>query len=73
MSLFKHLFKVLSLYLEGRIRTRNRIKVQGRIRIKVKSRIRIRIKVMRFGNTAYEYIPYSVCYTLRHYISYCKL
>ena len=37
MSLFKHFFKVLSLYLEARIR----------IRIKVANRIRIRIKVTK--------------------------
>jgi hypothetical protein len=44
-------FKVLSLYLEARIRIR--IKVKGRIRIclKVTSRIRIRITVMLIRNT----------------------
>jgi hypothetical protein len=40
---FEHFFKVLSLYLEARIRIR--IKVKGRIRIKVTSWIRIRINV----------------------------
>jgi hypothetical protein len=46
MSLFEHLFKVLSLYFEAWIRIR--IKVKGRIRIciKVTSRIRISIKVI---------------------------
>ncbi len=50
-TVFKHLFKVFSLYLECRIRIRIRIKVKGRIRIrisfKVTSRLRrgIRIKV----------------------------
>jgi hypothetical protein len=52
------LFKVLSLYLEARIRIRIRIKVKGRIRIririKVKGRIRFRIKVMRIRNTVYH-------------------
>jgi hypothetical protein len=33
MSLFEHFSKVLSLYLEARIRTRFRIKLKGRIRI----------------------------------------
>ncbi len=50
MSLvFKYFFKVLSLYLEARIR----IKVKGRIqiRIKVTSRIQICIKVMRISDT----------------------
>jgi hypothetical protein len=63
-SLFKHFFKILSLYLEARIRIwlRIRIKVKGRIRIrlririKVTSRIRIRIKVMRIRNTAVWYL-----------------
>ncbi len=54
MSLFEHFFKVLSLYMEARIRNRIPIKVKGRIRIririKVTSRIRIRIKVMRIRN-----------------------
>ncbi len=47
MSLFENFFKVLSLYLEARIRIRNRIKVKGRIRIRIKvtSRIRIRIRI----------------------------
>jgi hypothetical protein len=40
---FEHFFKVLSLYLEARIRIL--IKVKGRIRIKVTSWIRIRINV----------------------------
>ncbi len=47
MSLFEHFFKVLSLYLEARIRIQ--IKVKGRIRIliriKVTSRIRICIRI----------------------------
>ncbi len=66
MSLFEHFFKVLSLYLESRIRIWIRIKVIGgrfriririkvtsrfRIRIKVTSRIRIRIKVIGIRNT----------------------
>ncbi len=62
MSLFEHFFKILSLYLEARIRIRSRIKVTRRIRnliqiliqirIKLTSRIWIRIKVMRIRNTA---------------------
>jgi hypothetical protein len=60
-NVFEHIFKVLSLYLEARIRIR--IKVKGRIRIRIKvtrririhikltKRIRIRIKVMRIRNT----------------------
>jgi hypothetical protein len=71
LILFKHLFTVLSLYLEARIliRIRNRIKVTGRIRIRIKltsririririkvtKRIRIRINVMRIRKTAYRY------------------
>jgi hypothetical protein len=49
MSLFEPIFKVLSLYLEARIRFRIRIKVKGRsrirIHIKVTCRIRIRINL----------------------------
>ncbi len=50
-------FKVLSLYLEARIRIRNRIKVKDRIRIRIKvtSRIRIRINVMRIRKTESGY------------------
>jgi hypothetical protein len=50
MSLFEHLFKVLSLYLEARIRIRIKVKSRIRIRMKVKGRIRIRIKVMHQGD-----------------------
>jgi hypothetical protein len=48
MSLFKHFFKVFSLYLEARIRIRIRIKVIGRIRIRIKvtSMIRIHIGIL---------------------------
>ncbi len=47
MNLFEHFFKVLSLYLEVRIRIRTEVKGRIRIRIHTKgtSRIRIRIKV----------------------------
>ncbi len=51
-NIFKHFFKVLSLYLEARMRIQNRIrkKVKGRIRIririKVTSGILFRIKVI---------------------------
>jgi hypothetical protein len=53
MSLCEHFFKVLSLYLEARIRIRNRIKMKDtiQIRIKVTSRTRIHMKVMRIRNT----------------------
>ncbi len=55
MSLFEHFFKVLSLYLEGRIRIRISTKWNGRIRISIKAngriRIRICIKVIRTRNT----------------------
>ncbi len=50
--------KVLSLYLEARIRIRIRIKVKGRIRnrihVEVTSRIWIRIEVMRIRNTDFN-------------------
>jgi hypothetical protein len=59
LSLFEHFFKVLSRYLEARIRIRICMKVKGRIRIwirmKVTNRIRIRIKVAsRICNTGYS-------------------
>jgi hypothetical protein len=63
MSLFEHFFKVLSLFIEaririkvkGRLRIRTRIKVKSRIRIRIKeiSRVGIRIKVMRIRDTAF--------------------
>jgi hypothetical protein len=49
MSLFEHFFKVLSLFLEARIRIR--IEVKGGIRIRIKVKNRIRIKMMRVRNT----------------------
>jgi hypothetical protein len=45
MSLFVSFFKVLSLYLEARIRIQICIKVEGRIRIRIKVRGRIRISI----------------------------
>jgi hypothetical protein len=54
-KMYKAIFKVLSLYLEARIRIRIKVKGRIRTRIKVASRIRIRIKVksrMRIRNTA---------------------
>jgi hypothetical protein len=47
ISLFEHFFKVLSFYLEARIRVRVSIKVTGmiRTRIKVTSRIWMRIRI----------------------------
>ncbi len=45
MSLFEHFFKVLSLYLEARIRICIKLKRRIRIRIKVTSRIWIRIHI----------------------------
>jgi hypothetical protein len=44
MSLFEHLFKVLSLYLEDRIQIRIRIKVKGRIRIRIRIKLTSRIQ-----------------------------
>ncbi len=65
ISLFELFFKVLSLYLEARIRIQIRIKVKGRIRIririKVTSRIRICIKVMRIRNSVLKkYRVYAI-------------
>jgi hypothetical protein len=54
MSLFEHIVKVLSLYLEARIRIRIKVKGGIRIRIKVTSRIRIRINLMRISNADFE-------------------
>ncbi len=58
MSLFELFFKVLSRYLEARIRIWSRIRVKDRIRIririKVTSGIRIRIELVRIRNTAYN-------------------
>jgi hypothetical protein len=51
MSLFEHFSKVLSLYLEGYVRIRIKVKKGVRIHIKGTSRIR-RYKVMRIRNTA---------------------
>jgi hypothetical protein len=56
-SLFEHFFKVLSLYMEARIRIRIKMKGRIRIRIKVTSRIRICINVRRIHNTGF-YIYY---------------
>jgi hypothetical protein len=47
MSQFEHFFKVLSLYLEARIRIGIKVTSRSWIRTKKTSRIRIRIKVMR--------------------------
>jgi hypothetical protein len=61
MSLFEHFFKVLSLYLEARIRIRIifkgriQIRIKVTIRIRIRIRNRIRIKVMRIGNTVAVY------------------
>jgi hypothetical protein len=56
LSLFDYFFKVLSFFLEAKIRIRIKVKGRIRIRIKVTSRIRIqvRIKVMWIRNTAYR-------------------
>jgi hypothetical protein len=63
VSLFEHFFKVLSLYLEARIRIR--IKVKGKVRIRsrieVKGRIRIRIKP-----TSCNDIKFAVCCSLTY-------
>jgi hypothetical protein len=55
MSLFEPFFKVLSLFLEARIRIHIKVKGRIRIRIKVTSRIRIRVKVMWIRNTGTRY------------------
>ncbi len=52
--LFVQFFKVLSLYLEARIRIRINMKGKIRIRIKMTSRIRIHFNVMRIRNTVYK-------------------
>jgi hypothetical protein len=51
MSLFKHFFKILSLYLEARIR----IKVKSRIRIRIKVTSKIRIRI-----TDVYYTPFTI-------------
>jgi hypothetical protein len=43
MSLFEHCFKVLSLYLDDRIRIR--IKMKGRIRIRISIKVTSRIQI----------------------------
>jgi hypothetical protein len=59
MSLFEHFFKVLSLYLEAKIRVRIKVKARFWIHIKVISRIRI--EVMRIRNTEYSLgAPFSI-------------
>ncbi len=59
VSLFKHFFKVLSLYLETRIRIHICIKVQGRIRIRIKVKSRIRIRNSGYNNA----LPVSSLHT----------
>jgi len=55
MSLFEYFFKVLSLYLEARIRVHIKGTSRIRIRIKVTSRFRIRINMMQIRNTGGKY------------------
>ncbi len=45
MNLLEHFFKVLSFYLEARIRIPNCIKVKGRVGIRIKATRRIRIRI----------------------------
>jgi hypothetical protein len=47
MSLFDHIFKVLSLYLEARIRIRIRIKVTNRIQIRGSASLRTDTYVLK--------------------------
>jgi hypothetical protein len=66
MSLFEHFFKVLSLYLEARIRIRIHIKVTSNIRI----RIKVTINVMRIRNSGLKMIPvrYVFCKTSKIFL-----